>query len=988
MVDRETSVSVLFSETYNEILSLTDDYSRVWLATPEYTDTLNLTDTLIRSPILKDTLTLSDTLETKYDAKGDIPLYAQFKKTLSDTLTLADTISRGKVFTETLNLTDTLIRSPILNETLNLTDEVTSNFVNLFETISLSDGDERETNVLLTEVLTLTDSYSRDWVTSKNLSETLVLASDKIASRNFLETFSLADTLIVSPFLTEILSLTDSLTTKHDTAGAIPLYANFRKILSETLTLTDELRSGFTFYGNLTLSDTYNRVWQATKELTETLTLGDEDNFWSKELTEILTISDGESRDWDHFITLEETLILEVPTLGSDDESSLYIKNGSGNWIAYNDYEFFKIVKKQNQVSEFEIFIPNIETSDKVFVKEFAEVIFLSGNDLILKGRIQKITYETAYTCNISGFGMEVVLLDKEFEQLSNTTAEWSDSKRAQYTNASAQTIANELLSADSDGAASWIMQPNTGGIFDTDYGNVSMRFEYANRLKSLSTLCESLMNPTYQLPYEWWVSQSSSSGVVFGNNFNEDYFNVAPLGPSITRATFSQETFTITGSTANAVGTFNEKDITNLSNKITILGYGDGINQISTTTYNASETYSSLGGDITAVATTITLADASGFASSGTIRIAEEIITYSGKSTNDLTGCTRATSSTTARVHQKGVYVEKYIAVASAEAGSSIGTNGLMDYSITDRELLDIPTAELVASKLLFERMDPIVFIRVVPDEPLQTAGNRQIGDLVTVTDSESAISGDYRIVGITYTSDYGYLGMELELSNKTLNFIEQMSSTKAQADRISKYMQGSTNIYAINEAENCDSSHPLHLRFYLPPEAIAINQVLLSFKLKGYRYYTTTSSGGSSHNHDVSIGYSGSHQHTLAYCTSAWPTSGFPLSAGVGSTLAGGSHTHGAFTSTSESAHTHAMVPSITESSLTSPSVTVKVGPDGGSLTTIGTYGTDQENLDISSAVEAVGAGNWIDIEFNADKNMRIEANAYIQIFIRSRV
>ncbi len=69
------------------------------------------------------------------------------------------------------------------------------------------------------------------------------------------------------------------------------------------------------------------------------------------------------------------------------------------------------------------------------------------------------------------------------------------------------------------------------------------------------------------------------------------------------------------------------------------------------------------LSGTINNSVTTITLADASDFPSSGTIAMGTkaitdgasngyEIVTYSGKSTNDLTGCTRAASSTTAAEH------------------------------------------------------------------------------------------------------------------------------------------------------------------------------------------------------------------------------------------------------------------------------------------------------------------------------------------------
>ena len=63
---------------------------------------------------------------------------------------------------------------------------------------------------------------------------------------------------------------------------------------------------------------------------------------------------------------------------------------------------------------------------------------------------------------------------------------------------------------------------------------------------------------------------------------------------------------------------------------------------------------------------TTISITDASAFPSAGTIKIDSEIITYTGKSTNDLTGCTRGTSdgtvSTTAATHENASVVALYM--------------------------------------------------------------------------------------------------------------------------------------------------------------------------------------------------------------------------------------------------------------------------------------------------------------------------------------
>tara|TARA_S200002703_G_scaffold46294_2_gene40164 strand:- start:1177 stop:3624 length:2448 start_codon:yes stop_codon:yes gene_type:complete len=52
---------------------------------------------------------------------------------------------------------------------------------------------------------------------------------------------------------------------------------------------------------------------------------------------------------------------------------------------------------------------------------------------------------------------------------------------------------------------------------------------------------------------------------------------------------------------------------------------------------------------------TTITLTSASDFPSSGRFLVGSEVITYTGKSTNDLTGCTRGAFNTTAAAHDNG---------------------------------------------------------------------------------------------------------------------------------------------------------------------------------------------------------------------------------------------------------------------------------------------------------------------------------------------
>jgi len=66
-------------------------------------------------------------------------------------------------------------------------------------------------------------------------------------------------------------------------------------------------------------------------------------------------------------------------------------------------------------------------------------------------------------------------------------------------------------------------------------------------------------------------------------------------------------------------------------------------------------------GGTLSNSDTTITLTDASQFPPQGTIVIESEQITYTGKSSNNLTGCTRGANSTTAATHADSTAVYNY---------------------------------------------------------------------------------------------------------------------------------------------------------------------------------------------------------------------------------------------------------------------------------------------------------------------------------------
>ena len=92
----------------------------------------------------------------------------------------------------------------------------------------------------------------------------------------------------------------------------------------------------------------------------------------------------------------------------------------------------------------------------------------------------------------------------------------------------------------------------------------------------------------------------------------------------------------------------------------LTILQYNDYINRENVTQEDEIVT-TTLAEELDASETEIDLTSSTGFDSTGTIFIENEEITYTGISTNTLTGCTRGANGTTAATHANGTSVAQF---------------------------------------------------------------------------------------------------------------------------------------------------------------------------------------------------------------------------------------------------------------------------------------------------------------------------------------
>lgn len=236
--------------------------------------------------------------------------------------------------------------------------------------------------------------------------------------------------------------------------------------------------------------------------------------------------------------------------------------NYTSNW------ESFRIVKKLSQLSEFECTLVGIEDADKINIKEDNIAYFFSENisNLMHKGTIKRVQYETEYDCTIKGYGMETLLDER------NVNARNIEGKSV-FTNTDSSAIIPILCSINDDGVSPFIMPISQ----NDNSGKISIRFDEETKLKALAAIAE-------QCGFDWWITH-------VGDDL--DYFNIG------LKATTSKMTFYTGGDNQNCWKVNYERDVENMANYVIALGYGDGVNQLSETFYDATPTRTLLSGGV-----------------------------------------------------------------------------------------------------------------------------------------------------------------------------------------------------------------------------------------------------------------------------------------------------------------------------------------------------------------------------------------------------
>ena len=133
-----------------------------------------------------------------------------------------------------------------------------------------------------------------------------------------------------------------------------------------------------------------------------------------------------------------------------------------------------------------------------------------------------------------------------------------------------------------------------------------------------------------------------------------------------------TNNTGTITLNTGNATTTTLYDERISVDTKILLIPFSDAAEQ-DTAPYGEFQdlSYTTLSGNINSSVTTVPVVSTSGFRSAGVIRINNEIISYTGKTSTSFTGCTRGDFGTSNASHNSGDFVHGSQAQASGESAA-----------------------------------------------------------------------------------------------------------------------------------------------------------------------------------------------------------------------------------------------------------------------------------------------------------------------------
>ncbi len=296
--------------------------------------------------------------------------------------------------------------------------------------------------------------------------------------------------------------------------------------------------------------------------------------------------------------------------------------------------------------------------------------------------------------------------------------------------------------------------------------------------------------------------------------------------------------------------------DSESIYNDITVLGYGDGINQLKSRNFHATTIRSTVTIRQSASASTLDIADASGYPTSGIIQAGRERERYTGKTGNQLTGISGANraydadgyESIAAYAHEVGIEVflhadtttspDTYYTPEVPQTGSSIDDNGWRQAPYPAPELVDQNATDRLAQRFLAKYKDERESVVLHVYEEAIVA---DLGDDVDVQnlDGSAYENSPYRIVAMEFK--WPMSRWQFELANYRDTLDRRMAELGEKMRIANEFGQGATNFYPLYVQENVKGgSRVAVMDVTIPAEAQAVNRVKITrLRLRSFESY-----------------------------------------------------------------------------------------------------------------------------------------------------
>ena len=491
----------------------------------------------------------------------------------------------------------------------------------------------------------------------------------------------------------------------------------------------------------------------------------------------------------------------------------------------FDSYQNLKIEKRLNEVDTFEFTAFITDDADRGLISEGQDILVFEDQEFVFKGRIEDTDYSSSFEVKVEGEGMATKLLDRKTD-------------RDSFDNTPADQITQQIIPLDTVSEGVIEEAPLTSLSFDHD------------------NIARAVAGAANAVGFDWQLRQEEVDG------YDTDFVDFRERIGSGTVV----ETFKI-GENARLVE--NEQDDGFVANDITLLGRGDGINQLEARVFAAANEFTQLQAEISEDQTNnFTVDDTTVLGDTGDTIVAKvgaELINCTIEDATTLSINERGVENwegeeTPQILHRENISVWLYENITqglgpytpenqgSAQEGSSIADKGVKQLRETDKTVVKLPTLEQVADRELRNRFRSVQSVRVRTAEP--RIGSRvELGDEIEVTgDLGTDLSGKYRVVGIDLNRRSSDEGTELICANRPRRLVERLSEIERDRDTLNAHMQGATNFNSESFGDNCDEDNPLRNKFYVPEDVVNINKFELTFARQSFRGYVQNEP----HSHD----------------------------------------------------------------------------------------------------------------------------------------